>query len=223
MSNQQVIALISATPIAIGPATSSLARILPDASVWNILDDRLLIEAKEAGGLTPSLSQRMDRLIDHAVREGADGILLTCSMYGPVAHQHASPGVPILAADDAAFDLAATGGYRRILVVASFEAALTDAVDRLRAHLDSAGSSTELTSVVAEGVLEAQKAGDDDAHHQALADACRAHLDGADAVLLAQFSLAPVAARLSATLGVPVISGPDAAAAVLKSRLRTHP
>ena len=71
------IALISATPLAIAPAMAAVTEAFPDATVWNLLDDRLLADAQQAGGITPGLAARMDQLIELALAGGADGVLLT--------------------------------------------------------------------------------------------------------------------------------------------------
>jgi hypothetical protein len=217
-----LIALISATPVAIPPAVSSLERALRGVRVWNILDDRLLTDADEAGGLTPGLVARMERLIDHAVREGSDGVLLTCSMYGPVA-QASVAGPLVLAADDAAFDAVIEDRHERVLVLASLPVALDDTVRRLSAHLAAHGRKVALTADVAHGAFDSANSGDADGLVHSLENASRPHVGAIDAVLLAQFSLAPAADRLSAILGVPVLSGPDAAAAAIAARLPSRP
>ncbi|GGR88980.1 hypothetical protein GCM10010252_29820 [Streptomyces aureoverticillatus] len=197
------IALISATPAAIGPAVAGLADDFPDAAPWNLLDDALLTDADAQGGLTPALAERMRRLIAYAVEGGARGVLLTCSLYGPVAERAAADvDVPVLAADAAAFAAALAGGHRRILVLATFEAALSDSLERFRAAARAAGSSVEAVGrVIAPGQSED--------HHPDPGDA--------DGVLLAQYSLAPHADALAAGLGLPVHAGPRAAARVLRA------
>ncbi|MFH9425696.1 hypothetical protein [Streptomyces sp. NPDC017529] len=194
------IALISATPAAIGPAVAGLADEFPGAEPWNLLDDTLLTDAHAHGGLTPALAGRMRRLIGYAAGGGARGVLLTCSLYGPVAedaHEARDAGVPVLAPDAAVFREALAGGHRRILVLASFEAALRDSLARFRAAARAADVRVEAVGAVAPPGV-------------------RPPDDGADAVLLAQFSLAPHARELSAGLGLPVHSGPHAAARALK-------
>jgi hypothetical protein len=213
-----LIALISATPAAIRPALDGISAELPHARVWNILDDRLLADANEAGSVTPQLERRMNRLIGHALAEGADGILLTCSIYGPVATRFAS-NVPILAPDDAAFSDVIRGGLRRVLVVASFEAALLDAKARFDEAAGAAGVTIETSGAVAAAALPAANSGDSAALLRALIDACKPSVASIDAVLLAQYSLAPVAGELAAELGVPVFSGPASAARELGARL----
>ncbi|WP_163506627.1 aspartate/glutamate racemase family protein [Fodinicola acaciae] len=209
------IALISATPAAIAPAETGLAEEFSEALAWNILDDRLLADA--ADGLTPPLADRMRRLIAYAIDGGADGVLLTCSLYGPVVDSVAS-AVPVFAPDSAAFQRALDGGYRRIAVLASFETAMTDSLARFRAYV--AGSGIEAVGVVAPDAFEAAKKNDLDTLFTALRDACD---DSYDAVLLAQYSLAPAAERLSAALARPVISGPHAAAVALKAAIGGDP
>src|SRR5882757_3168200 len=115
MTGSPLIALISATPRAIPAACAALIETLPGCRIWNLLDDRLLADAQVAGGVTPTLEARMERLIDHALREGADGVLLTCSQYGYVGRRM-TVSVPVLAPDDAAFNEIREKGVSRILV-----------------------------------------------------------------------------------------------------------
>ncbi|GAB3041348.1 aspartate/glutamate racemase family protein [Parafrigoribacterium mesophilum] len=232
-----VIALVSAVTSAIAPAARGLEREFPEACAWNLVDDRLITEAIAAGGLTDDLRDRMTRLIRYALDGGAAAVLLTCSMYGPVAHEvAASVPVPILAADDAAFEAAAASGHERIALVSSLPVPLADARERFAAFLRSRAGAPELTGapdftgvpvftgVLAAGAYAASAAPDatgEARSPEALAQALAAAVRGsdADAVLLAQYSLAPAAQRLAALAGVPVFSGPDAAARLLRSRL----
>ena len=207
------IALISATPAAIGPATSALAAEFPAADVWNLLDDKLLADADERGGLGDDLAERMRRLIDHAVAGGADGILLTCSMYGPVARER-DLELPVLAPDEAAFDELL--GYRTILVIASLESAMHDAVARLSAFLKP---DATVRGVVSPEAFEATKSGDPDRLAALLAATARDHAAGTDAIFLAQYSLAPATTVVADATGVPVIAGPVSAAIRLRETL----
>ena len=214
------IALIHATTAAIAPAMDGLAAGFPEAEPWNLLDDRLLPDADAAGGLTAELSERMSGLIEYACGAGAAGVLLTCSMYGPVAT--AAVGVPVLAPDEGAFERVVREHWGGVLVVASFDTAGRDAAARLRTVLDEAGSETRVASVTATAAVGPSRTGDAGAIAHACFDAI-APVGGHDAVVLAQYSLAPAAERLEARLGLPVVSGPRAAAALLKARLTERP
>jgi hypothetical protein len=212
------IALIHATPAAIAPAVAGMNTVFPGAEVWNILDDKLLPDADAQGGVTPHLAERMTRLIDLALAEGAAGVLLTCSMYGSVALA-TQADVPILAPDEAAFETALSGDYETVLLVASFESALNDCVARFADFLQANGSATKIVGEVVPAAFVATKAGDVGALTDALIAAAKPFVGSVDAVLLGQYSLAPAAAALEEALGLPVISGPQAAALKLKAAL----
>jgi phosphohistidine swiveling domain-containing protein len=218
MTTAPKIALISAVTAAIAPARSALDELYPDAQVWNILDDRLLSDADDRGGLDDALRARMVRLIDHALAEGADGVLLTCSLYGPVA-SGIRRDAPVLAPDEAAFREIAAAGYGTVLVVASFDGARDDSVERLEATLREAGSATAVTGIAVPAAMAATKAQDPQALVAALSDACAPHVAQVDAVFLAQYSLAPAARELTDVLGIPVLSGPASSAVALRRLL----
>ncbi|WP_157248992.1 hypothetical protein [Nonomuraea typhae] len=201
------VALISATPAAIAPAVTGLADVFPEAEPWNLLDDKLLADAR-TGGPSP----RMSALIRYAVSSGADGVLLTCSLYGEAARS-AGEGVPVLAPDDAAFAEVTTRGYRHVLVVASFDEALADSMARLKQAADGVYVSGAVSP-------DAFQVTDPEVLVRALRETCARHAPHVDAVLLAQYSLAPAARELAAGLGRPVISGPHTAAAHLKALLQ---
>ncbi|MDR6868143.1 methylmalonyl-CoA mutase cobalamin-binding subunit [Microbacterium resistens] len=218
MTTPPKIALISAVTAAMAPARSALGELYPEAEVWNILDDRLLSDADARGGLDDALRARMTRLIDHALAEGADGVLLTCSLYGPVATD-AQRDVPVLAPDEAAFREIADARYDSVLVVASFDGAKDDSVERLKATLREAGVNTVVTAIAVPAAMAATKAQDPQALLTALAEAVTPFAAQVDAVFLAQYSLAPAARGLAEAVGVPVLSGPASSAIALRERL----
>lgn len=217
-----VIALVGATLAAIPPAERAFAREFPEVRLWNLLDDRLISEAIEAGGVTTELRARMSRLIRYALDGGAAGVLLTCSLYGPVAHEVAgSVAAPVYAADDAAFQAASASGFARIALVSSLPVPLADAEERLGNYLAEHPGAPEVVGVLAAGAFEASRR-DDPA---ALARVIAAALDGveADAVLLAQYSLAPAEEDLAAITGLSVLTGPGRAARALRRELLERP
>jgi hypothetical protein len=208
VSDKPLIALISATPTAIPAATAAILERFPEARVWNIIDDRLLSDAQAVGAVTPELAQRMERLIAHALVEKPDSVLLTCSQYGEIARRTEST-IPVLAPDDAAFELLLTGGYRRVLVLASLESARADTVRRLTDAAAAASVDVDIDSRVVVSAAEHAAHGDIVGLLNVLVSASAGVYD---AVFLAQYSLAIVANDLSAAIGKRVISGPAAAA-----------
>lgn len=210
MSNARI-ALISATPLAIGPAAAAISAAFPNGTVWNLLDDRLLADAQLEGGITETLAARMDQLIDFALAGGADGVLLTCSQYGARAdvRDADADGVAVLSADGPLFAETVAHRPSRVLLVASLESAATDSSERLSAAFAASGVATAIRPLVvpaaAKPLAEAQLT-------EALAEAVAGVDADYDVIVLAQFSLAPAAGALAARFGVPVLDGPRAAA-----------
>lgn len=214
-SRSPLIALISAVPAAIPPTHSAFEEHFPCARLWNVIDDRLLVDADEHGGLTPALTARMHRLIDHTIREGADAVLLTCSMYAPAAHEMAPrTSIPILGPDDAVFEAAAHGGYRRITIVSSAADPLADSLHRIRQVISG---DVVVDGVVADGGAAAARAGDIDTLADIVSSALTPSLP--DAIVLGQFSLAPAAALIEDRTGVTTLAGPHFAVHAMRSRL----
>ncbi|MFS0894877.1 hypothetical protein [Microbacterium sp. 179-I 3D3 NHS] len=213
------IALISATPLAIAPAAAAIAAGLPEATVWNLLDDRLLADARDQGGIDAPLAARMDALIDLALAGGADGVLLTCSQFGDRADRRDrdADGVAVLSADGPLFAAAVAAAPNRVLLVASLESAASDSGERLGRAFADAGSAAQVQAVVVPAAASPLPAS---ALVDALADAIADIDEPYDLIVLAQYSLADAAAALAERYGVPVLDGPSAAARELSAALR---
>jgi hypothetical protein len=213
------VAMVHATPAAIAPAVAAFGERFGEAGLWHLLDDRLVSDAERAGGLVPPLRRRMLSLIGHAVAGGADGVLLTCSMYGPVARIAGQLwDLPVAGSDEAMFERVAAEGPARVAVLGSLETAVADSTERLTRVLD--GPGTEVLGVLCPGAAAAAMAGDGAALLASLRSAAEPLAGEVDLFLLGQYSLTPARAGLEAALGVPVWSPPHVAADVLARRLR---
>ena len=103
------IALIHALKHSIVPIEASFARLWPDASLMNLLDDSLSADLARDGRLTDAMTERFLSLGRYAASTGADAILFTCSAFGPcieaVARAHAP--MPVLKPNEAMIEQAA--------------------------------------------------------------------------------------------------------------------
>ncbi|WP_307729731.1 aspartate/glutamate racemase family protein [Acrocarpospora macrocephala] len=168
--------------------------------------------------MTPALSRRMLSLIDHAVRGGADAVLLSCSMYGPVVDlARRLYELPVVSSDEQMFAEVVRRGPGTVVVLGSLESAAADSALRLRGVLAEPG--TEVTAVAAPGASAAASVNDHRSLLDALARAAEPHLGVADLFLLGQYSISPVHGMLSDRLGVPVLSPPLMAAGALRAAL----
>ena len=216
------VALIHATSASMPPARAAFAERFAAARLWNLLDDLLITQAEAAGGLTPPLRHRMHTLIAHAVDGGADAVLLSCSMYGPVAIEVARTcPVPVMASDQALFDAVTdrvTGGARRVAVLGPIRAGVDDTVAEPCVQPGDRGApAVSITGSVVEGARAA--AGDGDRLAQVVTDEARRVAPTSDLVVLGQFSISPALPAVAAAVSVPVLSPTHLAADVLRSRI----
>lgn len=207
------------------PAARAFAEVFPAARPWQLLDDQLLPLAEAAGGLTPALHQRMQRLIQYALDGAADAVQLACSMYGPVAANF-DQQVPVRASDQGMFEELATVGSGRLLVVGSLAPAVSDAVQRLIGFLDSQhrlGSSVEVVGTVLAGAADAVRAGELDRLAELLVAAVYEQPIEPAAVVIAQYSVAQAYQAAAGRLPVPLLSPPHLAARSLRGLLGGGP
>src|SRR3712207_6223753 len=77
------IALIHALRHSPPPVEAAFARLWPEATLMNLLDDSLSAGLARDGALTPRMTERFLTLARYAAGTGAAGILFTCSAFGP--------------------------------------------------------------------------------------------------------------------------------------------
>ncbi|MEH6781924.1 MAG: hypothetical protein V7618_10225 [Rhodoglobus sp.] len=214
--NAVKIALISATPLAIAPAAAAVSAAIPNSTVWNLLDDRLLSDLKLQGEINAPLAARMDVLIESALAGGADGILLTCSQYGVRAdyRDRATDGVAVFSADGPLFEDTVALSPASVLLLASLESAAEDSTARLSAAFTAAGAAPSIHSIVVPAAAKPLAVAELAAH---LGGAISEVSEPYDVVVLAQYSLAPAAEALRDQITVPVLDGPSAAASRLRA------
>ena len=207
------ITLIHALKHSIVPIEASFARLWPEARLMNLLDDSLSADLARDGGLTDAMTERFLKLGRYAAGTGSDAILFTCSAFGPcieaVARAHAP--MPVLKPNEAMIEQAAARRPQDRPAVDLRADAGLDAARSFRRRSSSCRSwprarwprSTAATAPTHDRlVVEASK-----------------DLRDCDVIALAQYSMAPAAARVAAATGRPVLTTPDSAVVKLKEML----
>ncbi len=212
------IALIHALSHSIAPTADAFRRLWPDASLMNLLDDSLSADLARDGTLTPAMTDRFLALARYARSTGADGILFTCSAFGPCIEACARDlaPIPVLKPNEAMIEeaLEAAGPNGRVGLMATFAPTL----DSMPPEFAAAAPGMKLVPCLAEGALAALDAGNA-AEHDRLAAEAGKRLVECDVIALAQFSLARAAAAVGAASGKKVLTTPDSAVRKLRRLL----
>lgn len=209
------IALIHALAHSVAPINAAFAQDWPAAVCMNLLDDSLSADlARNGRGLDAAMHARFEALADYAVGTGADGILFTCSAFGPCIERVAAlhPGIPVLKPNEAMVAEAVATG-RRIGLIASF-------APTLQSMPPEFPPGTALQLALAEGAMQALDTGDGELHDRLVAAQAQ-HLqrEGCEVIALAQFSMARARRLCEQATGLPVLTTVDSAVSALRSRL----
>ena len=209
------IALIHALKHSVAPIEAAFARLWPEVVLMNLLDDSLSADLARQGALTPAMTERFLTLARYAAGCGVDGILFTCSAFGPCIEACARElaPMPVLKPNEAMIEDAAAAG-RRVGLLATFAPTLAT----MPAEFAALPHPPVLQPMLIEGALAALDAGDPALHDRLAAETAQ-HLDGVDVIALSQFSLARAAPAVAAATGLKVLTTPDSAIGKLRRLL----
>jgi Asp/Glu/hydantoin racemase len=215
----QRIVLLHATPVAMQPILAAFTKLWPEAETINLLDDGLSIDRAREDDLSESLINRFVDFGQYGHRMGADGILITCSAFGPAIDKLATTvPVPVLKPNEAMFQAAIAQGSR-IGMLATFAPSVGTMTEEFEEYLVRAGKKATLTTIVVDDAIRLLKGGDAETHNRLVA-ARAPEFAGYDAVMLAHFSTSRAAAAVRAVLDVPVLTAPDTAVERMRSLLK---
>ncbi|MDO8400452.1 MAG: aspartate/glutamate racemase family protein [Bradyrhizobium sp.] len=206
------IALIHALKHSIVPIEASFARLWPDASLMNLVDDSMSADLARDGRLTDAMTERFLSLGRYAASTGADAILFTCSAFGPCieAVARAQAPMPVLKPNAAMIEQAVAKGGR-IGLLSTFAPTLVSMPPEFP-------GSVELVPKLVEGALAALDRGDRAEHDRLVVEASR-DLRDCNLIALAQYSMAPAAELVATATGRPVLTTPDSAVMKVKALL----
>ena len=216
------IALIHALKHSMPAIEEAFGRLWPDARTVNLLDDSLSADLARDGALTEAMTQRFLMLARYARTTGADGILFTCSAFGPCIEACARElaPMPVLKPNEAMIEdaVALAGPSARIGLLATFPPTLAS----MPPEFTAVAPAATVIPCLAEGALAAMDRGDL-GEHDRLAAAASVRLKDCDVVALGQFSLSRAAPMVAEASGRTVLTTPDSAIRKLQRLLGLSP
>lgn len=210
------IVLLHATPVAMEPIHTAFREEWPEAELVNLLDDGLSLDRSRASELSESMIERFVRLGQYGYDMQADGILTTCSAFGPAIDRLAdSVPIPVLKPNEAMFHEAVAQG-KNIGMLATFGPSVETMTEEFNDYVAEHGSSATLTTLLVADAIDLMKKGDAEGHNRLVA--ARANeLAHCDVIMLAHFSTSRAAADVRAQVTVPVLTAPHAAVKRMKA------
>lgn len=209
------IILLHATPVAMEPIRNAFARRWPAAETINLLDDGLSIDRAREPELTEAMIDRFVALGRYAHSTGADGILITCSAFGPAIDRLIDElPIPVLKPNEAMFRAAISQG-NNIGMLATFAPAVATMTEEFDDFVREGSATASLTTIVVDRAIDLLRQGDASSHNELVA-ARAPELRNSDAIMLAHFSTSRAAEAVRKVVDVPVLTAPDAAVDLMK-------
>ena len=206
------IGLVHALHASIAPIEATFSEYWPEAEAVSLYDESLYVDFNRAGGLTPEIEGRIEALLRFSAQSGAQAILFTGSLFGETVETVRDRlDVPVLTAYEAMIEEALAGSTPPRLAVLSttpgtLEIMRSDIERYARLH----DKNYQLTDRNVAGAIDALLWGERTEHDE-LVFAAATEFASCDILLLAQFSMAPVAPRIREQVGVRVLTSPGTA------------
>jgi hypothetical protein len=203
----KTLTFLHTSPAHIATFDRLLAEIAVGVPARHIVDESLLSEERAAGVITPDHERRIAAALHGAVESEAAVVLCTCSTIGGCAEELGrTAGSPVLRVDRAMAERAVALGPR-ILVVAALASTLAPTRALLLEAAARANKTVQLSELLCDSAWQRFEQGDQAGYLAAIAEQLRGAAVSADAIVLAQASMAG-AAELCADLPVPILSSP---------------
>ncbi|GLS44283.1 aspartate/glutamate racemase family protein [Methylobacterium brachythecii] len=206
------IVLLHATPVAMQPIQTAMAENWPEAEPIHLLDEGLSIDrAREGDGpISEAMIERFVAFGRYGHATGADGILITCSAFGPAIERLAEAlPIPVVKPNEAMFEAAiAKGG--KVGMLATFGPSVGTMTDEFDAFVAASGKTASLRTIVVADAIDRLRKGDAETHNRLVAEQAPEFAE-CDAIMLAHFSTSRAAQAVRNVVSVPVLTAPHAA------------
>jgi Asp/Glu/hydantoin racemase len=210
------IALLHATQIAVEPIQDAFRTRWPEAELVNLLDDGLTIDrARDGDALSDKLMSRFVDFGRYAASIDAQGILVTCSAFGPAIERLQSLlKIPVVKPNEAMFQAALRYGSE-LGMLATFAPSVSTMEQEFKVYAERFNPNARLTTVLVEGAIDRLRQGDADEHNRLLQEDTP-KLRGKDAIMLAHFSTSVAAKAVRERTSIPILTAPHAAVDLMR-------
>lgn len=182
--------------------------IVPEAEIFNIVDDSLLHDVMKNGAVDEKIIGRVCDYFLAAERNGADMIFSQCSSVGKavdIAKNLVS--IPVVKVDEAMAEKAVDMG-KRIGVVATVKSTMKPSCDLVRSKAMDRGKDVEVIEYLVNGALDILMKENNRAKHNALVlEMVKKAERECDVIILAQGSMVVLLPELS-EIRKPVLTSP---------------
>jgi len=213
-ADMKKVAMIGVTPNAIAPMMEAFAGAGNPYALSNHLDTGLMDLVNAEGRITERSLLRLISMLAKAAEDGVDAALLTCTVFSPhLDRVRPIFPFPVISADGAMIERAIKAGGR-LSILCTFPATVDSTSALFRMTEERLGLKREMELVLVKEAFDALQRGDRAAHDRLLVEKIRERQQHCDAIVLAQMSMATIAAMVP-DCRLPIFTSPRAAVELL--------
>jgi len=206
-NKQKKVVIIHTSNVSVKDLKNLFAELAPDVCVRNIIDDSLLAEVLDNGGVTTAVKKRICAYALQAEAIGADLIFSQCSSVGEAADIAAQlVDVPLVKIDEKMAEVACKTGDR-IGVIATLQTTLGPTVRLVKKTAEKLKKEIQITEKLCEGAFDLLRGGDIKTHNKMVIKGIKELSEKVDVIVCAQGSMVPLIDELGET-PIPVLTSP---------------
>ncbi len=198
------ITFLHTSPVHVPTFDALMRATAPGLRVAHVVREDLLADAQTEGVDSPALVARVRQALAEA---DARVVVCTCSTLGGIAEDAPTGGAYRVTRIDRAMADAAARAGPRVLLVAALSSTLQPTAALLQSSAERLGTPVVIETLLVAGAWPHFQAGRQREYIDTLVEAVAGVAAGADSVVLAQASMAPVAALL-AERGISALTSP---------------
>ncbi len=206
-NKQKKVVIIHTSDVSVKDLKNLFTELAPEVCVRNIIDDSLLAEVLEKGGVTTAVKKRICAYALQAEVIGADLIFNQCSSVGEAADIAAElVHIPLVKIDEKMAEVACKTG-EKIGVIATLQTTLGPTVRLIQKTANQLKKEIKITEKLCEGAFDLLRSGDVKTHNKMVIKGIKDLTEKVDVVVCAQGSMVPLLAELGET-PIPVLTSP---------------
>lgn len=215
------IAMVSVTNNAIVPMLKRFGMAPQKYSLCNYLDEGLQKRVQEQNGITRETLVRMLELLDKAAQDGADGILLTCTVFTPyIDLLRQIIDVPMFSADGAMLEQAVMYD-KSTAILCTFPASVESSTSVFQSAQKKHGKKADMDTFLVEAAAAALRENDKAKHDRLIAERALELASQYDQIVLSQISMSD-ASELLRDCKKPVLTSPQSTVEAIEHYYADH-
>lgn len=201
----KTIVLIHNSQVIINVVQKMFERVYPEANLINIMDESLLRDIKEKGGIDHLGVRRICRYTLCAEDLGAEAVLMTCSsLCEAVDVARPLVKIPVFKINEPMAEEAVKAG-NKIVVMGTLKSVLVPTVSLIRCKARETGKEVDVKEALCTAAFEALIGGDAQRHDDLLITEVEKAAEKADVIVFAQGSMSRLVPEARKRVNIPVL------------------